>query len=66
MRVEVIFHSSSTPKVFENADAVYTKGGLLCIQVADMLIKYPLLNVFSVCHKHGPHWGSNRNNEVKE
>jgi hypothetical protein len=58
MRVEVIFQSSSTPKVFEDAESVYTKGGLLCIRVGDMLVKYPLSNIFSVCHKHGNHWGS--------
>lgn len=58
MRVEVIFNSSSTPKVFEDAKAVYTKGELLCLRVGDMLVKYPLCNIFSVCHKHGNHWGS--------
>ena len=60
MYVEVIFMSSSTPKKFENADAVYTKDGLLCIQVGDDIMKYPLCNVFSVCHPHGQHLGTSR------
>ena len=63
MRVEVIFMSSSTPKVFDNATAVYTKDGFACIGYidesgVDMILKYPLVNVFSVCHPHGPHGGT--------
>jgi len=59
MRVEIIFHTSSTPKVFEDAKAVYTKGELLCISYGvDDLIKYPLANIFSVYSKHHYHGGS--------
>ena len=58
MEVEIIFLSSSTPKRIEDVKAVYTKGDLLCIRKGEWLYKYPLCNVFSVCHKHGPHWGS--------
>ncbi len=59
MRVEVLFHSSSTPKVFEDAKAVYTKGELLCIAYGeDDIVKYPLLNIFSVYSKHHYHGGS--------
>jgi len=59
--IEIIFHSSSKPKKCENVDAVYTKGSLLCVQYSDgMIVKYPLLNVFSVAGMHGPHWGSTR------
>jgi hypothetical protein len=58
MDVEILFMSSSKPKKIENVEAVFTKGELLCIRVGDMLLKYPLCNVFSVCHKHGNHWGS--------
>lgn len=59
-RVEILFHSASTPKVIENALSVYTKGDLLCVQLTDdLIVKYPLLNVFSVSHKHGDHWGAN-------
>ena len=58
MDIEIIFMSSSTPKKISGVDAVYTKGGLLCVQVGRMIYKYPLLNVFSVCHEHGHHWGT--------
>ncbi len=66
-RVEILFHTSSSPKVIENALAVYTKDALLCIQLTDdMIIKYPLMNVFSVCHKHGEHWGANTHIKPEE
>ena len=59
MKVEIIFHTSSTPKIFENAKAVYTKGELLCISYGeDEIIKYPLLNIFSVYSHHVSHGGS--------
>jgi len=61
MKIEIIFHSSSKPKVCEDIDEVYTKGDLLCIQHEDGLImKYPLLNVFSVASYHGTHLGTTR------
>ena len=62
MDIEIIFQSSSTPKRCADVAAVYTKGGLLCLQYADgLIVKYPLCNVFSVAsNKHGPHWGSTR------
>jgi len=62
MLVEIIFHTSSKPKVIE-ADDVYTKGGLLCVQLPpprNVILKYPLMNVFQVSHPHGPHEGSTR------
>jgi len=60
-RVEVLFHSSSTPKVFKNVYAVYTKGGFACLHLADdLIIKYPLCNIFSVAQYHRPHLGSQR------
>lgn len=61
MEVEILFHSSSTPKIIE-ATAVYTKGALLCIELADsnVIIKYPLVNVFSVAHEHGFHLGTSK------
>ena len=59
MKIEIIFNSTSTPKICKNVVAVYTKGGLLCIQYKDRLImKYPLCNVFSVANYHKPHLGS--------
>lgn len=61
MTIEIIFISSSTPKKCKNVEAVYTKGGLLCIQYKDrLLIKYPLCNIFSVANYHKPHLGSTK------
>ena len=61
MQVEIIFHTSSTPKTLD-AHAVYTKGGLLCVELTDsnLIVKYPLCNVFSVAHEHGHHLGTNK------
>lgn len=64
MEIEIIFHSSSTPKRVEDVSSLYTKGDLLCVRVGDFIYKYPLVNVFSVCHKHGPHWGSIAHQEM--
>lgn len=61
MKIEIIFHTSSTPKRIKKVYAVYTKGGLLCIQMNNGQIqKYPLVNVFSIVHKHGKHAGTGR------
>lgn len=61
MRVEILFHTSSTPKVMDNVYAVYTKDALCCLQLEDgMIIKYPLCNIFSIAHPHGPHLGTTR------
>lgn len=63
MIIEIIFISSSTPKKIDAA-AVYTKGGLLCIEwMPDeegraLITKYPLLNIFHVAHYHGDHLGT--------
>lgn len=64
MQIEILFHSSSTPKKHDDVDAVYTKGALLCIQhTGGLLMKYPLMNVFSVASEHHPHLGSTRNHD---
>ena len=61
MKVEIMFHTSSTPKTIRHVYAVFTKGGLLCVQTKDgWLQKYPLVNVFSVVHRHRPHAGTTR------
>ena len=53
MKAEVTFHTSSTPKKFENVYAVYTKGGLACIHNIDnMILKYPLCNIYSIIHPY--------------
>jgi len=61
MKIQILFHTSSSPKEVE-ARAVYTKGALLCVELADgnMIVKYPLMNIFSVAHEHGDHWGTTR------
>ena len=60
-KAEIIFHSSSSPKSIENIVAIYTKGSLLCIQLENrLIIKYPLINIFSICHEHGKHLGSSQ------
>lgn len=59
MEVEIIFHSASTPLVRKDVEAIYTKGGFCCFQLKNGLImKYPLMNIFSVVHFHGDHMGS--------
>lgn len=59
MKVEIIFHTASAPKVCKNVVTVYTKGDLLCLQYKKgIIVKYPLINIFSVAHTHGVHLGS--------
>jgi len=59
MKIEILFHTSSSPKTLKKVAAVYTKDALLCIQLkSGLIIKYPLLNIFSVCHMHGQHLGT--------
>jgi hypothetical protein len=61
MFIEILFHTSSTPKRIEDVDAIYTKGGLLCIQLTNAQVQaYPLINIFSICYEHQPHLGSTR------
>lgn len=57
MEVEIIFKDAAAPKRID-IDNYYTKGEMLCLRVGDEIIKYPLMNIFSICHKHGYHWGS--------
>jgi len=67
MKVEIIFHTASTPKVIENALTVYTKGGFCCVQLDDgMIMKYPLMNIFSVAHRHGEHYGSTMRKKLEK
>jgi hypothetical protein len=59
MKAEILFHTSSTPKVFEDVYAIYTKDVLLCVHLmTGLIVKYPLMNVFSVSHMHGEHMGT--------
>ena len=59
MKIEIMFHSSCTPKRIKKVKSVYTKGECLCVQTKDGLItRYPLSNIFSECHFHKKHWGS--------
>lgn len=65
MTVEIIFMDAATPKTIE-CENVYTKGGMLCIRQGDYIYKYPLMHIFSVCHKHGPHIGSREHQRQNE
>lgn len=59
MKIEIIFHTTSTPKKCDNVEAIYTKGEFLVVQHSDKLImRYPLCNVFSVASHHIEHLGS--------
>ncbi len=59
MKLEIIFQNASTPLVRDDVEAVYTKGSLLCVQLKDgLILKYPLVNVFSVAHRHQSHLGT--------
>jgi len=59
MKVEVLFHSSSTPKIIKDAVSVYTKGLFVCVQKkSGLILKWPESNVFQVAHMHGMHEGS--------
>ena len=61
MKIEIIFHTSSTPKKCTKVEAVYTKGGLLVVQYQDgLMVKYPLCNVFSIAGYHTCHLGSTK------
>lgn len=58
MRVDIIFHTSSTPKIVE-ATAVYVRPNVLCIELPDGLItSHPLCSVFLWSYKHQPHRGT--------
>lgn len=65
MRVDIIFHTSSTPKIVE-ATAVYVRPGVLCVELPDGLITmYPLCGVFSWSYKHQPHRGTTKAAEAE-
>jgi len=65
VKVEILFHTSSTPKVID-AYAVYTKDGLCCIECMPgrnkktLIIKYPLCNIFSITSEHQYHRGTSK------
>ena len=59
MEIEIIFHNSSTPKKIKNAKQLYTKGEMVCVQLNDgWIVRYPLLNIFSVANRHQYHIGT--------
>jgi hypothetical protein len=65
MKIEILFHTASTPKKC-NVVAVYTKGAFLCTQYRDgLIVKYPLCNIFSVAHYHGNHLGTTQNEQIQ-
>ena len=67
MKIEILFHTSSSPKTIKKVVAVYTKDALLCVQLKDgLILKYPLLNIFSVSHMHGQHLGTSYKKRKKK
>ena len=65
MEVHIIFKDATAEKIFTNVCNIYTKAEMLVVCEKDdngdkWLWKYPLMNIFSVCHKHGEHWGKRR------
>jgi hypothetical protein len=67
MKIEIIFHTSSTSKIVKKVHAVYTKGQFCCVQMKNnLIVKYPLLNIFSVAHKHGNHLGTTCKNKRRK
>lgn len=50
MIVKLQFVSASVPTTYKNVKDVYTKGALLCLSFtdSDKILKFPLINVFSV------------------
>jgi len=63
MNIEILFKDASAPKIIEGASTAFTKGDFYCIRVGELLIKYPMVNIFSVCHLHGEHLGSRKSIE---
>lgn len=61
MRVDIIFKTSSTPKVIKDARAAYVRPGVLCIELEDGLITvYPFENIFMYSYPHQPHQGTTK------
>jgi hypothetical protein len=56
VEIEIIFKDASTPKRY-TVDGTYTKGDFFCLRIGDMILKYPMINIFSVCSPHGFHLG---------
>jgi hypothetical protein len=54
MRVKVRLQSNAQPIEF-NAQTAYQKGNFYCIQVDEIVIKYPISNIFSVSEDYGYH-----------
>jgi hypothetical protein len=63
MNLEILFKDASAPKKVNGATTAFTKGDFYCVRVGDLLIKYPMINIFSVCHLHGDHLGSGKSIE---
>ncbi len=60
MKVEIIFRTSSTPKVVE-LDAVFVNDSVLRTQYpSGKIVNYPLCNIFSWAYEHRHHIGSTR------
>lgn len=51
MKVKIIFHTNATGCVYD-VDDIYTKDALLCLRKGNLVIKYPLCNIFSIAHEY--------------
>lgn len=66
MKIQVLFHTSSSPKVVRHVTAVYVKAGLVCVELKPdakgrvLILKWPVCNIFQIAHHHGKHWGSGK------
>ena len=62
MIAEIIFKDSCRPLEIEVED-IYTKGGLLCLQLpGGMIRRYPIGIIWSITSPHQCHIGSTRKN----
>ena len=57
MKIEILF--TTLGKLIIEADAAYTSGQALCVQLPDGMIRhFPLIHVWSWTCLHSPHWGT--------
>lgn len=54
---EIIFMDNASPIKVKISDE-YNKGEMLCVRLENEIVMYPLKNIFSMSHLHGPHIGS--------
>jgi hypothetical protein len=55
--VEISLHDTSQPIVHKEVVNTYTKGGMYCVYVDEVVYKYPLANIWRICESYGKHQG---------